>query len=159
MTERTVSPVRGAAAGLAAGLVASLAMDQFQKVWARFVTMPKGGEPATVKAADKASRAITGKPVAKADKPQAGTIVHYLFGGALGAAYGVAAEYRPGVTRGFGSAFGLGTATLFDEVAVPAAGLSKAPTAYPARSHLYGYASHLVFGAVTEAVRRSLRAR
>ncbi len=159
MTERTFSPVRGAAAGLAAGLVASLAMDQFQKVWARFVTMPKGGAPATVNAADKASRAVNGTPVAKADKAGAGTMVHYLFGGALGAAYGVAAEYRPAVTRGFGSAFGLGTATMFDEVAVPAAGLSKAPTEFGLRTHAYSYASHLVFGAATEAVRRVLRAR
>jgi len=150
---------RGSARGLAAAPLPGLPRARFQKVRGRLITMPKGGGPATVKAADKASRAVTGKRVARADRAQAGTIVHYLFGGALGAAYGVAAEYRPGVTRGFGSALGLGTATLFDEAAVPAAGLSKAPTTYPPVTHLYGYASHLVFGAVTEAVRRTLRAR
>ncbi|MEQ7873909.1 DUF1440 domain-containing protein [Sphingomonas sp. ASV193] len=150
---------KGAAAGLAGGLVASFAMDRFQALWARQVDMPKGGDPATVRAAQKVSRAATGEYVAKANKQKAGQVVHYLFGAALGTAYGLVAEYRPGVTKGFGSRFALAAATAFDELAVPAAGLGTAPTEAPAKSHAYGYVSHLVFGGVTEGVRRLLRRR
>jgi uncharacterized membrane protein YagU involved in acid resistance len=156
---RSPAPVRGLAAGLAAGLIASFAMEQFQKIWAKAVPMPESGAPATVKAARKLSLATTGKPLAEADEKQAGNAVHYLFGAALGAAYGLIAEYRPAVTAGFGSGFGLATTTLVDELAVPAAGLGKAPTEVPAVSHAYTYASHLLFGGVVEGVRRMLRGR
>jgi len=53
--------------------------------------------------------------------------------------------------------FGLGSAA-FDEVAVPAAGLSKPPTDFPAATHAYALASHGVFGGVAETTRRLLRA-
>jgi uncharacterized membrane protein YagU involved in acid resistance len=155
-TKPKPDPVRGLAAGLAAGLIASWAMDLFQAAAAKLVTPPKG-TPATVKAADMASRAATGDPLPEADKDNAGQIVHYLFGAALGAGYGLLAEYRPRATAGFGTAFAMGSATLFDEIAVPAAGLGKPPTEAPLSSHANSYASHAVFGVVTEAVRRALR--
>ena len=152
-------PLRGIAAGIAAGLVASLAMDLFQKAWAKAVPMPTSSDdPATVKAAQTVSRAATGKFFVNEDKAAAGQWVHYLFGAGLGGAYGLLAEYRPGVTRGFGSAFGAGTALLFDEVAVPATGLGATPSDTPAATHAYALASHLVFGSISEGVRRGLRA-
>ena len=157
MIKKKPAPVRGIAAGIAAGLVASLAMDGFQKLWAKAVPMPAADDPATVKAAQKASRAATGKYFAKEDKAAAGQWVHYLFGAGLGGAYGLLAEYRPEITIGFGTGFGLGTGALFDEVAVPLAGLSEAPSEYPAATHAYSAASHLVFGTVSEGVRRVLR--
>jgi len=51
--------------------------------------------------------------------------------------------------------------TLFvvaDEVAVPAFGFSGKPIEFPLSSHLYGLASHLVYGVSVEIVRRGLRA-
>ena len=159
MTDRCPAPLRGFAAGIVAGLVASLAMDLFQKGWAKAVPMPSSGDdPATVKAAQKASRAATGEYFAKSDKAAAGQWAHYLFGAGLGGAYGLLAEYRPEVTTGFGTGFGLGSGVLFDEVAVPAAGLTGPPGDYPAVSHAYSAASHVVFGSVNEGVRRLLRA-
>ena len=158
MTDRSPAPIRGLAAGIAAGLVAALAMDLFQKGWAKAVPMPSSGDnPATVKAAQKARRAATGEYFAKSDKAAAGQWAHYVFGAGLGGAYGLLAEYRPEVTAGFGTAFGLGSGLLFDEIAVPAAGLSGPPDDYPAMSHAYSAASHLVFGSVSEGVRRVLR--
>ena len=156
MTHTTPSPLRGAAAGLAAGLIASFAMNQFQKMWSAAVPMPEDDEPSTVKAAQKATRAA-GAELAEDEKEPAGNAVHYLFGGGLGALYGLIAEYRPEITSGFGAPFGLGAAALFDEVAVPAAGLSEPPAEVPARQHLYGIASHLVYGGTTEGIRRLLR--
>ena len=151
------APFRGLVAGIVAGLVASLAMNLFQKAWASTLPMPSScDDPATVKAAQKVSRAATGEYFAKSDKAEAGNAVHYLFGAMLGGAYGVIAEYRPEVTMGYGALFGLSAAS-FDELGVPAAGLSGPPTDFRASTHAYGLASHLVFGGVTEATRKLAR--
>ncbi|MEO7504505.1 MAG: DUF1440 domain-containing protein [Sphingomicrobium sp.] len=151
-------PLRGLAAGIAAGLAASLAMNLFQRAWTRVSPLPEGDDPATVKAAQKTRRAATGKYFAREDKEAAGNAVHYLFGAGLGAAYGLIAEYRPEVTKGFGTLFGAASAAL-DEVGVPAAGLSGPPTNFPAATHAYALASHVVFGGATEAGRRLLRGK
>jgi len=157
-TNHEPAPFRGLAAGIAAGLVASLAMNLFQKAWAKALPPPgSGDDPATVKAAQRASRAATGEYFAKEDKEAAGNAVHYLFGAVLGGAYGLLAGYRPEVTKGYGTLFGLGSAA-FDEAAVPAVGLSGPPTDFSAATHAYALASHVVFGGVTEATRRLVRA-
>ena len=46
---------------------------------------------------------------------------------------------------------------LADELAVPAAGLSKPPKEIPLTTHVYALASHLVYGWITETVRRAVR--
>ena len=151
-------PIRGLAAGIAGGLVAALAMNQFQKLWTKIAPKPDGdGDPATVRLANRASRKATGEFLDKQDKPLAGETVHYAFGAALGGLYGLAAEYRPEVTAGFGTGFGTAAMVAFDEGAVPASGLTQPPTEFGPATHAYSLASHLVFGAVTEATRRSLR--
>ena len=148
---------RGLVAGVIAGAVASFAMDRFQAVASPL--LPSNGsdsEPATEQAADALAHSMTGSAVAEVDKPLAGQAIHYAVGIALGAAYGVAAEFRPSITAGYGLAFGLGTATLLDEAAVPAAGLGDAPWKAGLASNIYAYASHLVFGGVSEIVRRQI---
>jgi len=153
-------PLKGALAGLAAGLTAAFVMDRFQ--WALAKAMPSDGggdqEPATERAADRVARIATGDDVPGDDKPVAGQLVHYALGAALGVAYGIAAEYSPSVTTGFGTAFGTGTAAVLDEAVVPAVGLGDAPWNTGAGTHLYSLASHLVFGGAAEATRRSVRA-
>ena len=146
---------RGVVAGLIAGAVASFAMDRFQAAVSPL--LPSSGEdeePATQKAADALARGATGHDVAAPDKPLAGQAIHY----ALGIAYGVAAEFRPAIAAGYGTAFGIGTATLLDEGAVPAVGLGSPPWQADLPTTLYSYASHLVFGATTEIVRRQVAA-
>lgn len=149
--------VKGALAGLAAGLVASFAMNQFQALTQKLIDQEGGGEPATVKAADAVARAVSGEPVPRPHREAAGEFVHYVLGGALGLAYGVVAELRPSVTSGYGTGFGSAAFALLDEAAVPATGLSGPPTDTPLSMHLYAGASHLVFGAVAEATRRAIR--
>lgn len=153
----TAKLARGAVAGVIAGAVASFAMDRFQAVVSPL--LPSSGsdsEPATEKAADAVATRLTGQAVPAADKPLAGQAVHYALGIALGSAYGIAAEFRPSVTTGYGLGFGLGTATVLDEAAVPATGLGSAPWDAGIASHLYAYASHGVFGGVSELVRRQV---
>jgi len=149
--------VRGAVAGVIAGAVASFAMDRFQAVTSSLLPSDGGDdEPATEKAADAVATAVTGHEVPDAAKPLAGQGVHYALGIGLGVAYAIAAEFRPSVTTGYGTAFGLGTATLLDEAAVPAVRLGDAPWQAPFATTLYAYASHLVFGGTAEIVRRQV---
>lgn len=159
MTELSTAAriARGTVAGMIAGVVASFAMDRFQAITAPL--LPSDGsdeEPATEKAADEIATAATGTEVPDAAKPLAGQTMHYALGIGLGIAYGIAVEFRPAAAAGFGTVFGVGTATLLDEAAVPAAGLGDAPWKAPLSTTLYGYASHLVFGGTAEFVRRQV---
>ena len=149
---------RGALAGLAAGLVASLAMNGFQAAVQALAPTDDEDEPATQKAADRISVAATGSPLSDRAKPIAGDAVHYALGAALGIGYGVAAEFQPIVTAGFGTGFGTGAALLIDQAAVPLARIGPTPAETPPSTHLYTLSSHLVFGATAEATRRLMRA-
>ncbi len=151
-------PFIGLMAGIAAGLVASAAMAAFQS--AAEPLLPESDEdPSTVKAADAVSLAVTDEPVATPYREASGTAVHYIVGAVMGGIYGVLTEYRPEASAGFGSAFGIATSTLFDEAAVPALDLGPEPSEAPIESHIYGVASHLVYGIVLEGVRRLVAGR
>jgi uncharacterized protein DUF1440 len=170
--------LKGLAAGMIGGLVASWVMEEFQYAWTEVSkSMQEKGanksscanneeqsqsreaeqEPATVKAAEAVSEKIFGHQLAKDEKKLAGDAVHYVTGGASGAIYGAAAELIPEVTAGAGIPFGTAVWLIVDEGAVPLLGLSKAPTAYPVSTHVYALASHFVYGITTEVVRRGLR--
>jgi len=150
--------------GIAAGVVASLAMELAQQGLAKLTEsddasdVSEDSEPATAKAA----RAAAGAAGYKLDEDQAqsgGRLVHYATGTALGLFYALAAEREPRVASGAGFPLALGTMLLLDEVAVPAAGLGDPPTKAPASSHLMSLASHLAFGLAAEGVRRLLGGR
>lgn len=157
--------MKGLLAGVAGGLLASFLMEQFQAAWSAASeairpSKKQGGgksEPATVKAANAISEKITGHELPPDYKPLAGEAVHYGMGAASAAAYGVLAEVAPIVTIGDGAGFGAGVWLLADELAVPAAGLSKSPKEFPLTTHIYALASHLVYGWITETVRRAVR--
>jgi len=150
--------LRGILAGVVAGAAASFAMDRFQAGIAALSSPEhEDEEPATEQAADAVAKRITSSELAEADKPLAGQAIHYALGIGLGVAYSVAAEFRPAVTAAYGTAFGVGTANLLDEGAVPAIGLGEAPWKANPATTLYSYASHLVFGGVAELVRRQVR--
>ncbi len=147
-------PLLGLAAGIAAGLVASAAMAAFQSQASKL--LPDEGskdEPATVKAADRASEVVTGEAVPEPYREPAGQAVHYVTGAVLGGIYGLITEYKPEASAGFGSAYGVVTSALLDEGAVPAAGLGPALGDAPVATHVYGVAAHLVYGVVLEGVR------
>jgi ribosomal protein S25 len=148
-------------------------MNQFQALWSKASEQLKENskqeqqqsasqsesEDATTKTADRLTRNLFDRRLTKEQKKKAGPIVHYAFGSAMGAFYGLAAELIPNVaTRGFGMAFGAALFTAADEIAVPALGLSGKPTESPLSSHAYALASHLVYGATAEGVRRAAMA-
>jgi hypothetical protein len=154
-------PLRGALAGVAGGLVASAAMNGFQAAWQAVAgsSASGGGEPATVEAAENVAQSAGEAPIPEQSKSAAGNTVHYAFGAALGALYGLAAEYVPSVTAARGATFGIGSMLLFDDAAVPAAGLGEPPTESSLGTHVYSAASHLVYGGALESVRRLIRSR
>lgn len=156
-------------AGIAGGLVASWAMEHFQRSLERASKngggAPGGGgqqhrtpesEPATYKAAEAVTRSVTGEPLSDEAKPAAGALVHYAFGAAVGAAYGAAAARSRDVTAWNGLPFGATVWLVADEVGVPLAGLSRTPAEYPMASHASALATHLVYGFTTETVRKIL---
>jgi uncharacterized membrane protein YagU involved in acid resistance len=158
--------VKGLVAGIIGGLLASFLMEQFQAGWsaAAEAIRPskkqagRKADPATVKAANAVSQKVAGRKIPAAYKPAAGEAVHYGMGAGSAAFYGALAEVVPVVTLGDGLAFGTAVFVLADEVAVPKAGLSKPPQEIPLTTHVYALASHLVYGWITETVRRAVRA-
>lgn len=152
--------LKGAAAGLLAGVLAAYVMNQFQTAWTEkgWPGASSGeGEPTTTKAADKGKRAILGRPLNQRERELADPTVHYATGALLGALYGYLAEDAPGVTTGGGTLFGSLTAIGLDDGLVPLLGLSEGPEETPAETHLYSFASHWVFGAALEGARKILR--
>lgn len=172
---------KGALIGAAAGLFAGWAMVQFQKLWGlgqeelqehqQESETPKhrqaaqqerqqqqeGSDDATQKLANKISQATLDRDLSKEEKQVAGPAIHYGFSALVGAIYGGLAEVTEVTTAGFGGVF----ATLLflgaDEIAVPALKLSPPPNKVSADKHLYGWISHLVYGATLEGARRGLQ--
>jgi len=173
--------LKGLAAGLTAGFVASWTMNEFQAAWskaaegfekphgAQGMQPSHGGNPgeagqkkeqqddATVKAARAISQNILGRELDESEKKGAGAAVHYAFGTATGGLYGAVAEFAPAVTKGGGVPFGAAFWLVADETAVPLLGLSEGPTKYPLSTHAYALASHLVYGLTAELTRRAVR--
>ncbi len=83
--------------------------------------------------------------------------MHYIFGTATGGLYGAAAELTPSIGVGAAVPFGIVFWLIADETAVPALGLSKAPTEYPLSTHATALAAHCVYGLTVDAVRRGMR--
>ena len=177
--------LKGLVAGLAAGLVASWTMNQFQAAWTRLAAgfekshgaqsmQPSEGpnpnetsgqsaeekeqqDDATVETAKVISRNLLGHELQESEKKAAGAAVHYAFGAVTGGLYGAMAEVTPQVTAAAGLPFGAVFWVVADEVAVPVLGLAKGPTEYPVSTHVYSLASHLVYGVTAELSRRAVR--
>ena len=182
MPSRKPSLLRGLLVGAAAGITATLVMDQFQKITAssqkaleKQKKLAEGESPWSIaheqaqheeqQAAQEGSTEIVARHLAAAanteippgKKKQAGQAVHYTFGTLTGLAYGVTAEFLPEVTSGGGTAFGTLLFLGADEIAVPALRLSPPPTSTAPTHHLQHWAAHVVYGGTLELVRTLFR--
>ena len=161
-------------AGACGGLIASFAMNQYQALSSAVCKQlpnfddkqerkksssedQSADDDATVKTAQAISKTFTGEELSQSDKKTAGSAVHFTFGTALGAFYGVLAETVPAFSTGYGTVYGSAVWLAADEIGVPAARLSPPPTETAASSHAQALASHLVYGIVTDLVRRGVR--
>jgi len=176
MRAKRPSVLRGIISGAAAGITATLIMDQFFKLTSaghkaveKQIKLAQGEsaweiaheqvhdeqlaaqqEDSTEIVARKLAKA-TGKTLDKEQKKTAGRVVHFTFGTLMGIVYGVSAELVPEATTGAGTAFGTLLYLGADEVAVPAFQLS--PANAPAADRLQHWAAHVVYGGSLELVR------
>ncbi len=100
-----------------------------------------------------------GHTLSTGEKAVAVEAIHWGFGALAGAAYGGLAEYFPAATAKDGASFGMALAGLTYENALPAMGLSDDPEAQTTREHTSEMVSHVVYGLMTETVRRFVRKR
>ena len=169
MAER--HPVRGVLAGVAGGLVAAWAMNLWSEGPGAALTKQletpeeqkqsaasSDGEDATMKAADAiVAAAQHGQHLTHEERAKDGPIVHYAFAALMGGLYGGLAEYSPLVRSGFGTSYATALFVGGDMLAVPALHFSKPVSEYPPASYVSPFASHLVYGATTELIRRLVR--
>jgi hypothetical protein len=154
--------VRHVLIGLAGGLAGAGAMSLGHRV-AGAILPNVEGTPArrpkdpTIKVATAITRGV-GYELPRAQEPRAGSIVHYAFGGAVGALYGAAAGFAPKVAAGLGLPFGVAVWLGAHVIAVPALDLSRPPTRRPLRQEAEELGLHLVYGATTDLVRRIISA-
>jgi len=171
---------KGAVAGLIGGLAGSWAMNRFQAVLTKFSDAKDGSQQgqqakqgrgqqgqadqgdggdadATLMLANKIAKTVLHRKLNQQEEQIAGPVVHYGFGGTVGALYGAITEAVPAAHRGIGLPFGTTVWAVADEAAVPLLKLSKSPREYPVSSHASALAAHLVYGLTTEVVRRTIR--
>jgi uncharacterized membrane protein YagU involved in acid resistance len=141
---------------MVAGVAAALAMSVFQSAWNRYAAPPSNGQGATEKAADALTEAISGKRATSSGRKSLANAVHYTTGTLLGGVYGLVSGIVPALTAGSGAISAGATWLLGDELAVPGLGLGPRPGKSHAQAHIYGLASHLVFGLTLDLVRRRL---
>lgn len=84
-----------------------------------------------------------------------GRAVHYLFGSAFALAYADIRKRQPGVAAAKGSVFGVGLWLLSDIILIPSAHLGRPYDRYSRAERANAVVSHIVFGAVVEAVLRA----
>ena len=177
--------LKGLAAGVIAGLVASAAMNQFQKRLSKMLAgenrshgtqslqpgTPGHGagrmleergkddpnDDAAERLANVVSVGVANHELDEDTKATAGTLLHYGFGMSMGALYGAVAEIVPQTTAGAGTLFGAAVWLGADEGVTPLLGLSKSASEYPLSVHAAAFASHIVYGLTAEGVRRAVR--
>jgi putative membrane protein len=134
-------PRKSLARGLLAGLVGGLAGAVAMTLAERLIPQPAPSEPESP------------------DRAVAVETVRWGFGAAVGAAYGVVAEFYPSATAKEGASFGMALEALSHEGALPALGFLMKPQQNTAQGFASGITSHVVYGVTTEVVRGFIRKR
>ena len=155
---RRSKPWRGLLAGAAAGLAASFLMGPVHALAQKADRSKKkqAADP-TEKTAEATSENVLHHKLTRSQKKAAAPVVHYVFGAAVGALYGVAAETIPAVRTGFGSLFGAAVWLGAHVIAVPALGLAEPVTKSPLPKEAGEFGAHIVYGTVSEGLRRAMR--
>jgi putative membrane protein len=149
-TKDTSALLKGLLAGAIGGLVATAVKTMAEKIYP-----PRThGEP---EPPDVAAEKLAGHPLDDTTKTLASESIHWVFGAAAGAFYGVLAEVYPAVTAKSGATFGLTLMSLTHEGALPALGLSEDHEDQTLRERTSEGATHILYGVVTEKVRGLVR--
>jgi putative membrane protein len=137
---------RRLAAGGVAGLAATLPMTVVMEVLNRSLPHKEPLPPrmVTVRVAEEAGVAHR---LDERDRVAATAAAHFGFGAAMGALYGLAAARIPLRPALAGAAFGMAVYAANYAGTLPALGLLRPATQFPARRNALLIASHLVWGA------------
>lgn len=145
MNTKTV--LLGSSIGLVSTWIMTKAQTQMQKLTAnKEEGKGKSEDPSTVKLANKASCLTLNHPVPEDKKSLAGNIVHYSFGTSMGLIFSFLQSGKSSNLLLRGISFGGIVWVIADNVLVPLMGLSKSPTKYSLKSHLYALGAHLIYG-------------
>ena len=160
LVERKGHPWKGLLAGAMGGIVASFAMGQFHALFQDAETsLSQGKEDSTVKAASAISQGIFHHELTPEQKKIAGPIVDHAFGTSMAAVYGAVVEWVPVARAGWGIAFGATVWLGAHVITVPAFGLSEPITQSTPAAEATELAAHMVYGVLTEAIRRLILAQ
>jgi len=172
------APVKGAANGILAGLAAAYAMKQVQALWSKLersrqeregTAVRETGEPPaeqpipqpddqpSSQLATVLTKKLTASELTPQQKGFAVPAVHYGFGGFLGALYGLATEFWPGLSWGRGLPYGAAAWLLADEVSLPVLQLAGPPDEYPLSTHMQSLAAHVAYGLTLDLCGRVFR--
>jgi putative membrane protein len=150
MAYKERSVLKGALSGLIGGLAgagAKLVMEQIYPP--RFA----GRTPPLVVLSEQ----VAGHTLDSTEKKVAKESIHWAFGALAGAVYGAMVEYEPSLGAWRGAAFGITLNKITHETVLPKMGLSAPTERQPARERISEWASHAVYGIVTDSVRRAAR--
>ncbi len=139
-------------AGFVGGIAGSAAKLLAEKI---FPPRTHGQTPPPVVLAQK----VAGHALTKPQQQAAMQGMHWSFGPLVGAVYGAAVELEPRLTARNGIAFGIGLNGLTHESLLPLLGLTEPVKQQPRQEKWSEAASHIVYGVVTETVRRLIRGR
>lgn len=144
------SLARGMLAGFIGGIIATAAKTMAERVYP-----PRThGEP---EPPDVLAEKIACHHLPDDQRQIASEAIHWGFGAVVGAAYGALAEFYPAATGKDGVNFGMTLMALTHEGALPAMGLSAEPMDQTTREKSSEMTTHIIFGVVTETVRRAVR--
>lgn len=144
------SLAKGMLAGLIGGIIATAAKTLAEKA---YPPRTHGESEPT----DVAAQKLAGSGLSADEQELASEAIHWGFGAVTGAAYGALAEFYPAATGKDGANFGMTLMALTHEGALPAMGLSAQPQDQTRREKSSEMTTHIIFGIVTETVRRFVR--
>jgi len=147
---RTRSFAKGAVAGLIGGIVAIAAKNAAEKIYPP--RTKRHSEPPTL-----VPRKGSGKVLTVKQRSVAQQTMHLGLGAAAGAAYGTIAEVYPAATSKQGASFGMALIALNQDRTLPLLGRFAKAETQTKREHTSELVSFVVFGVVTETVRRVVR--
>jgi putative membrane protein len=140
--------------GLLAGAIAGIAATAAKSMVEKFYPPRVHGEP---EPPEVLAAKVAGHPLDEHTGAAASEAIHWGFGAAAGAVYGALAEFYPAATAKEGASFAMALVALTHETALPALGLAERAEDQTLREQTSEMSSHVLYGIVTERVRRILR--
>ena len=158
LREVALSLVAGLAGGLLGAGVMSAGHALATRIAGQHVAAPDSNQPdSTVLVAERISELVRGRPLEESEKPVAGHLVHYAFGGVTGLVYGAIAPVFPIVTAGTGALYGIAVYVGAHGTVVPALGLAQSPLRSPWKKEGLELLLHVAYGVTVGLVVRISR--